>query len=886
MSKKKGIISLVLLIGFGSLILLILSRKEVSVEGHYESRTAIAPKNVILITVDNLRPDVLKSPVGQGSFASQMSQLASHGATFDNYFQSTPLAVPNLASLLTGLYPPQHGVRDDGHFSLPETLETFPEILKKAGYETAAFIGSTAYPKRLGLGQGFDLYDDTPLEAGGIQKDFFPLKLKASQVNQKVFRFLGGRKSATPFFLWIHYADLMPPYSRDAASLTAHESYEKAVGELDSGIGELTQFLKGHGLLDNSLVVITGTKPQNLGEHREALPGVYLYDTDLKVPLIFSNPRVFSGLLNISILARGVDLMPTLLEMLALAPSTVRDGESLVPVLEGKAPAEDKVIYLESFVPMEVFGLLPLQGLRSDGFKFVQDGEEVSFFNLKDNPLEVRSLPRASSDELGHYQMAFHKLLSGFTDGPTEAAYRGNQLKNTDFEKLFLHVTGTTLGNDFLSVLKMGPRGLTVAEAIQFRESLKEPGPKNLTEMIQRVKKRIEKNYYNEMDHLLLVQLYQLNPQTEIDALTELHLTLKLDPLNPALYQQLGADYQRHKDETGELEVWQLAQAADPHWQFPYLYEAQADMRKTGGKSLSAILAPVPAEDYWFASGLWSFAGFEKIKEKKWQESLGFFEPSLKLNENNLLAREGRGRARLHTGNWDGAMEDFLRIREHDPGSYQRILLSEIAYFSIPPGSRDLELAGKLLAVLEKDNQDTFYVLWAKASIAEAQGDRGKAAQLLEQLSKTEKRDDRKVLIFQKIAELYLAAGNPTKAKEYFHKALTLEPYLAQAANNYAWLVGTEDKNAEEGFKWAYKALSRLPNNPNILDTLAELYFLDDKIDFAIRTEEDALHLAPEDKIFQEHMTKYRDAKTAQSKPAEIIDLTHPEKPIYPDSPK
>ena len=121
--------------------------------------SAVAPQepgrpNVMLVTVDALRADRLRPDL-----APALAALAARGVRFERMYAHAPATLPSHASVLTGLLPPSHGVRNDG-FRLDDTVVTLAELLQANGYRTGAFVGSSLLDVRYGLDQGFDEYDD------------------------------------------------------------------------------------------------------------------------------------------------------------------------------------------------------------------------------------------------------------------------------------------------------------------------------------------------------------------------------------------------------------------------------------------------------------------------------------------------------------------------------------------------------------------------------------------------------------------------------------------------------------------------------------------------------------------------------------------------------
>lgn len=116
---------------------------------------------VILISVDTLRADHLPAYGYTHIETPAIDGLVGDSVLFQRAFAQAPLTLPSHASVMTGLLPPHHGVRENVGFRLGEEETTLAEVLRENGYETGAFISSMVLRKATGIGQGFDLYDDS-----------------------------------------------------------------------------------------------------------------------------------------------------------------------------------------------------------------------------------------------------------------------------------------------------------------------------------------------------------------------------------------------------------------------------------------------------------------------------------------------------------------------------------------------------------------------------------------------------------------------------------------------------------------------------------------------------------------------------------------------------
>jgi len=126
--------------------------------------TAPAPPpvrpDVVLITIDTLRADATGFSGNTRASTPTLDRLAKQGRVFDNAHAHNVVTLPSHVNILTGLYPYQHGVRENSGFRLSDRVPTLATLLKTRGYATGAFVGAFPLDGRFGLGRGFDVYDD------------------------------------------------------------------------------------------------------------------------------------------------------------------------------------------------------------------------------------------------------------------------------------------------------------------------------------------------------------------------------------------------------------------------------------------------------------------------------------------------------------------------------------------------------------------------------------------------------------------------------------------------------------------------------------------------------------------------------------------------------
>jgi choline-sulfatase len=308
---------------------------------------------------------------------------------------SAPITLPAHSSIMTGLYPPAHGVRDNGNFALGPDAVTLAERLHAAGYRTGAFVSAAVLARRYGLDQGFEVYDDD-LWAEDEPALFMIRKRPAPRTTDRALAWLegwwqGGRRE--PFFAWVHYFDPHQPYtskSLDLAVLTP-TPYDAEIGEADRGVERLTGWLRERGALDDTLVVVTADHGESLGEHGEQTHGIFIYDATIRVPLVMRLPQILPAATAYGGPVRHIDIVPTVLAVLGLPGGGETQGIDLLPAFQGRTPPVDVPQYSEARLAEEGFGMAPLAGVRHDGRKWIE-APRPELYDLRKDPGELANL--------------------------------------------------------------------------------------------------------------------------------------------------------------------------------------------------------------------------------------------------------------------------------------------------------------------------------------------------------------------------------------------------------------------------------------------------------------------------------------------------------------
>lgn len=366
--------------------------------------------NVLLVTVDTLRADHLGCYGRSEASTPALDALARRGVRFENAHAAVPITGPSHATILTGLYPPVHGVRDNVNFVLDSRHRTLASRLKKEGYRTAAFVAAYPLAAAFGFAQGFDHFSEglheNPVLGQGAERP-------GNEVADAVLTWLAEPKAAShpaPFFAWMHLYDPHAPYAppKDYAERFPLRSYDGEVAFADAQIGRVLDALTASGRDRDTVVVVVADHGEGLGEHDEATHAMLVYESTLHVPLLMAGPGIPEGQV-VKESVGTIDLLPTLLARLGLPASPELLGRDLGRAMRGE-PLGEEPLYAES-----LFGRLncrwsTLRALTRGGWKLI-DGAEPELYDLAADPRELRNQATTERARLVELRNALQAVL-------------------------------------------------------------------------------------------------------------------------------------------------------------------------------------------------------------------------------------------------------------------------------------------------------------------------------------------------------------------------------------------------------------------------------------------------------------------------------------------
>lgn len=503
--------------------LLFLTSCNSSQKSRSEAQAKLRPLNVVVITIDTLRPDHVHCYGYRDVETPTLDALAQRGVLFEQAVAQAPLTLPSHASIFTGEYPTRHHVRDTGGFILPASSRTLAKILQEQGWDTAAFVGSAVLKKNFGFNAGFDVYDDQMPKPGPSEQFLEEPERRAGVVVDRAIHWL-NTQSQKPFFLWVHVYDPHLPYEPPSPFREQYRShpYDGEIAYTDQQLGRLIDVL-GKKDPKNTIIAVLSDHGESLGEHGEYTHGVFVYDSTLRIVFMMSGPGIPAGM-RIKRQVRSIDFLPTLLDLMGgKAPDGVQ-GTSLAPAFSGKLVSTG-VSYAETLYPKINMGWAELRAVRTDQWKYIR-APKPELYDLTRDPKETTNVIQQHPVQTARFESILNGVISAEGHGTTEKVEMKLVDKQTEAE-LF------SLG--YLSGYSPKTYELT-SQGID---------PKDRT-------------------HILKLIYEAENPASKTSEARRLELerqALAEDPTNPSIYYQLGGRYQKEGRSREALNLYQSALA-------------------------------------------------------------------------------------------------------------------------------------------------------------------------------------------------------------------------------------------------------------------------------------------------------------------------------------
>ena len=322
--------------------------------------------NIVLISIDTLRPDRLSCYGAPRPTSPVIDVVAEKSARFTSAFSTSPWTLPAHASMLTGRYPSTLA-HDPNALRIDRVAPMLSSLLQETGYTTAAVTGGGWLIDDLGFSRGFDYFKDRGHVTDAVEwinrnheRRFFlfyhtyvvhaPYHYREFAKGNVAGRFepiFSSKEDGGELYTDIccRGVEVTPTEREFVLAL-----YDGGVKQADGKVAELLRALQKFELIRNTIIIITSDHGEEFWEHtgRGAYHGHTLYDELLRIPLIWFDPAIESASREISTPVSLVDIVPTLLARIGVEAPGPLDGESLLPLLSGADWASDRVLFSEA----------------------------------------------------------------------------------------------------------------------------------------------------------------------------------------------------------------------------------------------------------------------------------------------------------------------------------------------------------------------------------------------------------------------------------------------------------------------------------------------------------------------------------------------------------
>jgi arylsulfatase A-like enzyme/tetratricopeptide (TPR) repeat protein len=613
---------------------------------------AVSNPDVVLITIDTLRYDALGFTGNPRVATPNLDRVAREGIVFSNAHAHNVMTLPSHVNILTGLYPYQHGVRNNQGFRLARGIPTLATFLKARGYATGAFIGAFPLDARFGLSRDFDVYDQR-YPQGANEYDFTVAERSGPEVVAAARQWRSSVRGR-PSLLWVHLYDCHSPYRPPAPfnQQYAGDPYLGEVAGVDAALEPLLADLRT-AASGARLLIVTSDHGEALGDHGEKTHGLFAYETTLHVPLLLWNPGVLPPRVE-KRLARHVDIVPTVLDALGVPPPKGLSGASLLRPAPSAAMS-----YFEALTACLERGWAPLTGVFDGRYKFI-DLPIPELYDLASDSQESRNIIRERTDVVRRLQAAI----------PSEVAPPAPAAPSTE-EMARLRSLGY-LGGGAPPRRHFGP----------------EDDPKNLVSIdadLQRVVDLYQRRELREAIELAsqivrrrptmqtgyeFLSLLQGQAGDDAAAIRTLEEAKRRDLLAENLISRLGLLYSengRHREALSVLEPLATSQNPD-------VLNGLGIALAGAGKTREALEAfhralEVDPRDAMAYQNI----GITQLHQRKLSEALASFDAAFAINDRLPRAWNGRGVALKESGRPEEAIQAWKRAVELDPEQFDAL---------------------------------------------------------------------------------------------------------------------------------------------------------------------------------------------------------------------
>ncbi len=608
--------------------------------------------DVLLVTIDTLRYDATGFDGNPGGTTPLLDRLAAAGRVFADAHAHNVITLPSHTNILTGLYPFQHGVRENTGFRLGAAIPSLATVLHEAGYATGAFVGGYPLAARFGLARGFDVYDDR-FSSGGLDDQFALAERRGDQVVAPALAWWQAQRGR-PRFLWVHLYDPHAPYQPPPPfSSRFADPYLGEVAATDSFLAPLLEPLLAGGE-PPALVVVTADHGESRGEHGEMTHGLFAYEATLHVPLLLWGTGVTPGRDDRP--AGHVDIFPTVLAATgAVAPGggPRRPGRSLLRPWTSAERGED--LYFEALSAALNRGWAPLSGLLRGGRKFIRL-PLPELYDLPRDPHEQHNLVDAERPAV---RAAFAALPRESRWPPPREAISGEEVAR--LRSLGYAVDSGGGGEGVAFRPEDDPKNLIAIDR-QIEAVIDSYSQGRLPEAVALARQLVAARPSMPLGHSLLAQAL-LESGAEDEAIAVMQRARAARTASATLLRQLGLSLaERGRSAEAVTVLRPLAEAGDPEARIALaLAHSEAGRQTEASDLLHAVLASDPRD-----AEAWETLALVELRLSHWAPARDDARRAVELQVVRPRAWNDLGVALFQLDDVGGALDAWQRAVELD----------------------------------------------------------------------------------------------------------------------------------------------------------------------------------------------------------------------------
>ena len=360
--------------------------------------------SILVIAVEGLSSDKLSCDAEQAGESAYdgLHSICEESVRFSHAYAPSTQSQPTMASLLTGLYPLDHGVRNNGSDFLAARFRTVAEAALVKQYHTLFVSGGPPIWRKSGLAQGFEIFDDVVEISPGMY--YRPVDDVFRVATHWIDHDTGGQ----PFLAVLFLADLQFPQvaTRTNEGEVREKSTTAQLEEIVEALGDLVKWLKGRRLWNTTNIILVGLNGQVASDGPSEPQPLSLRSSSVQVSLFIKpahrerdNMTAWAVDRNVSLVDVGATIFQWLASDTPAASLSEIQPQSLAGVLAGPAPNwdVDRLILSESTWPNWLEGAGPRWAIRQKEFLYVHDRRPLIYNTLTDR---MESLSLRSGDPL------------------------------------------------------------------------------------------------------------------------------------------------------------------------------------------------------------------------------------------------------------------------------------------------------------------------------------------------------------------------------------------------------------------------------------------------------------------------------------------------------